>query len=203
MDKKLGALTAAAAVAGAGAAVVLAKKGAGGQKAVEKSGLKPALRPPIGIRSWGNMRKTARASIIPTATMRPLPGRRSRRAWRTRAPTLWAAAWRPWRGLLPGAGRADARDHIPTSWRPMDVAGGACDGIFDPQPGLCDAGRPGRWRTTLSACGPVPLHPLFGEGRGPRCWMSSYWLNKHDPNYSLCRATVTGAGTPAPKGSST
>ena len=36
MDKKLGALTAAAAVAGAGAAVVLAKKGAGGQKAVEK-----------------------------------------------------------------------------------------------------------------------------------------------------------------------
>ena len=38
MDKKLGALTAAAAVAGAGAAVVLAKKGAGGKKAAEKSG---------------------------------------------------------------------------------------------------------------------------------------------------------------------
>ena len=69
MDKKLGALTAAAAVAGAGAAVVLAKKGAGAKRRRRSPGLKPALRPPIGIRSWGNMRKTARASIIPTATM--------------------------------------------------------------------------------------------------------------------------------------
>ena len=38
MDKKLGALTAAAAVAGAGAAGVLAKKGAGGPKAAGKAG---------------------------------------------------------------------------------------------------------------------------------------------------------------------
>ena len=38
MDKKLGALTAAAAVAGAGAAVVLAKKASSGKKAAEKPG---------------------------------------------------------------------------------------------------------------------------------------------------------------------
>ena len=38
MDKKLGALTAAAAVAGAGAAVALAKKASGGRKTAEDAG---------------------------------------------------------------------------------------------------------------------------------------------------------------------
>ena len=65
MDKETWeALTAAAAVAGAGAAVVLAKKEASGQKAAEKSGPETCDRgAPTGTQSWGNTRKTARASI--------------------------------------------------------------------------------------------------------------------------------------------
>ena len=136
MDKKLGALTAAAAVAGAGAAVVLAKKGAGGQKAVEKSGPETCASASYRNTELGKHEKKPQgASIIPTATMRPLPGRRSRRAWRTRAPTLCgsglaalaAACFLVRDGQMPG-------DHIHIL-EAMDVAGGACDGIFDPSRG--------------------------------------------------------------------
>ena len=49
MNKKFGKLTAAAAVAGAGAAVVLAKKGAGGKKTAEKSG--PETHAPASYRN--------------------------------------------------------------------------------------------------------------------------------------------------------
>ena len=37
--------------------------------------------------------------------------------------------------------------------------------------------------------GSVPQHSLPWKSPALPCWMSLDWLNKHDPNYSLCRAT--------------
>ena len=70
----------------------------------------------------------------------------------------------------------------------MDVAGGACDGIFDPTRGYVMRG--GREMENHFEC----LWDLFRsipslEVEGASVLDEYYWLNKEDPNYSLCRAT--------------
>ena len=70
----------------------------------------------------------------------------------------------------------------------MDVAGGACDGIFDPTRGYVMRG--GREMENHFEC----LWDLFRsipsiETPGVSVLDEYYWLNKEDPNYSLCRAT--------------
>ena len=70
----------------------------------------------------------------------------------------------------------------------MDIAGGACDGIFDPSRGYVMRG--GREMENHFEC----LWDLFRsipsiETPGVSVLDEYYWLNKHDPNYSLCRAT--------------
>ena len=71
----------------------------------------------------------------------------------------------------------------------MDIAGGACDGIFDPARGYVMRG--GREMENHFEC----LWDLFRsipsiETPGVSVLDEYYWLNKEDPNYSLCRATV-------------
>ena len=71
----------------------------------------------------------------------------------------------------------------------MDLAGGACDGICDPSRGYIMRG--GREMEDHFEC----LWDLFRsipslEKPGASVLDEFYWLNKHDPNYSLCRATV-------------
>ena len=70
----------------------------------------------------------------------------------------------------------------------MDIAGGACDGINDPTRGYVMRG--GREMEDHFEC----LGDLFRsiaslEIPGASVLDEFYWLNKHDPNYSLCRAT--------------
>ena len=70
----------------------------------------------------------------------------------------------------------------------MDVAGGACDGIDDPT--RCYVMRGGREMEDHFEC----LWDLFRsipslEVPNASVLDEYYWLNKHDPNYSLCRAT--------------
>ena len=70
----------------------------------------------------------------------------------------------------------------------MDVAGGACDGIFDQTRGYVMRG--GREIENHFEC----LFDLFRsipslEVEGAAVLDEYYWLNKEDPNYSLCRAT--------------
>ncbi len=71
----------------------------------------------------------------------------------------------------------------------MDIAGGACDGIDDPTRGYVMRG--GREMENHFEC----LWDLFRsipsiETPGVSVLDEYYWLNKEDPNYSLCRATV-------------
>ena len=71
----------------------------------------------------------------------------------------------------------------------MDIAGGACDGIFDPTAGYIMRG--GREMENHFEC----LWDLFRsipslEIKDASVLDEFYWLNKEDPNYSLCRATV-------------
>ncbi|MGM9972867.1 MAG: oleate hydratase [Clostridiaceae bacterium] len=70
----------------------------------------------------------------------------------------------------------------------MDIAGGSCDGINDPTRGFIMRG--GREMEDHFEC----LWDLFRsipsiETPGVSVLDEFYWLNKHDPNYSLCRAT--------------
>lgn len=71
----------------------------------------------------------------------------------------------------------------------MDIAGGACDGIFDASRGYVMRG--GREMENHFEC----LWDLFRsipslETPGVSVLDEYYWLNKEDPNFSLCRATV-------------
>ena len=71
----------------------------------------------------------------------------------------------------------------------MDLPGGACDGINDPTKGYIMRG--GREMENHFEC----LWDLFRsipslEKKGASVLDEYYWLNKHDPNYSLCRATI-------------
>ena len=70
----------------------------------------------------------------------------------------------------------------------MDIAGGACDGIFDPSRGYVMRG--GREMEDHLEC----LWDLFRyipslDTPGASVLDEFYWLNKADPNYSLCRVT--------------
>lgn len=71
----------------------------------------------------------------------------------------------------------------------LDLPGGACDGICDPQKGFIIRG--GREMENHFEC----LWDLFRsipsiENPENSVLDEYYWLNKHDPNYSLQRATV-------------
>lgn len=71
----------------------------------------------------------------------------------------------------------------------MSLPGGACDGIKDPTKGFIIRG--GREMENHFEC----LWDLFRsipsvETEGVSVLDEYYWLNKDDPNYSLCRATV-------------
>ena len=71
----------------------------------------------------------------------------------------------------------------------MNIAGGACDGINDPTKGFVIRG--GREMENHFEC----LWDLFRsipslETEGVSVLDEYYWLNKHDPNYSLCRASI-------------
>ena len=78
-------------------------------------------------------------------------------------------------------------DHIHI-FEAMDIAGGACDGILDASRGYIMRG--GREMEDHFEC----LWDLFRsipslEVADASVLDEFYWLNKHDPNYSLCRAT--------------
>lgn len=71
----------------------------------------------------------------------------------------------------------------------LDISGGACDGIKDPERGFIVRG--GREMENHFEC----LWDLFRsipsiETEGVSVLDEYYWLNKKDPNYSLIRATV-------------
>lgn len=75
----------------------------------------------------------------------------------------------------------------------LKIPGGACDGINDPQKGFVIRG--GREMENHFEC----LWDLFRsipsiETEGVSVLDEYYWLNKHDPNYSLMRATVNRGG---------
>ena len=71
----------------------------------------------------------------------------------------------------------------------MEVAGGACDGINDPTRGYVMRG--GREMENHFECLWDLFHSIPSlETPGASVLDEYYWLNKHDPNYSLCRATV-------------
>lgn len=70
----------------------------------------------------------------------------------------------------------------------MDIAGGACDGINDPMRGYVMRG--GREMENHFECLWDLFHSIPSlEKPGASVLDEFYWLNKHDPNYSLCRAT--------------
>lgn len=70
----------------------------------------------------------------------------------------------------------------------MDIAGGACDGIDDPTRGYVMRG--GREMEDHFECLWDLFHSIPSlEIPGVSVLDEYYWLNKHDPNYSLCRAT--------------
>lgn len=71
----------------------------------------------------------------------------------------------------------------------LPLPGGSCDGVKDPTRGFVMRG--GREMDNHFEC----LWDLFRsipslETEGVSVLDEYYWLNKHDPNYSLCRATV-------------
>ena len=70
----------------------------------------------------------------------------------------------------------------------MDIAGGACDGIYDPTRGYIMRG--GREMENHFECLWDLFHSIPSiETPGVSVLDEYYWLNKKDPNYSLCRAT--------------
>ena len=70
----------------------------------------------------------------------------------------------------------------------MDISGGACDGIDDPTRGYVRRG--GREMEDHFECLWDLFHSIPSlEIPGASVLDEYYWLNKHDPNYSLCRAT--------------
>ncbi|WP_343208603.1 oleate hydratase [Anaerolentibacter hominis] len=71
----------------------------------------------------------------------------------------------------------------------LDIAGGACDGINDPQRGFIIRG--GREMENHFECLWDLFHSIPSiETEGVTVLDEYYWLNKDDPNYSLMRATV-------------
>ena len=142
-----------------------------------------------GIRNAAARRKTAREFIIRREIMRRLRARRNRRESRANRLISSEVAWLLWRRrgfLVRDAQMPGENIHILEA---MEVAGGACDGIQDPTRGYVMRG--GREMEDHFEC----LWDLFRsipslEVPGASVLDEYYWLNKHDPNYSLCRATV-------------
>ena len=135
------------------------------------------------------MRKTARAFIIPNgnyeAFARPekTEGVEEKHAYIVGSglASLAAACF-----LVRDGQMAGEHIHILEA---MDIAGGACDGIFDPSRGYIMRG--GREMENHFECLWDLFHSIPSlEIPGVSVLDEFYWLNKHDPNYSLCRATV-------------
>ena len=176
-------------MAGAGAAVVLAKKASSGKKAAEKPG--PESSAPASYRNTelGKHEKNRKGIYYTNgnyeAFARPEKpeGVENKSAYIVGSglAALAAACFLVRDGQMSGN-----RIHILEA---MDVAGGACDGIFAPGRGYVMRG--GREMENHFEC----LWDLFRsipslEKPGASVLDEFYWLNKHDPNYSLCRATV-------------
>ena len=189
MSNHLSKLTAAAALgaAGAGTAVLLRRKYQQQQRACAVR----QARQLAGYRNTerGKQHKNAKGIYYTSgnyeAFARPEKpaGVEDKQAWIVGSglAALAAACFLVRDGQMPG-------DHIHIL-EAMDVAGGACDGIFDPTRGYIMRG--GREMEDHFEC----LWDLFRsipslEKPGASVLDEFYWLNKHDPNYSLCRATV-------------
>lgn len=135
-----------------------------------------------------NMIRTARESTTQTETTKRSPARRSRRAGEEKSAylvgsglaSLAAACFLVRDAKMPGK-----NIHILEA---MDIAGGACDGIDDPTRGYVMRG--GREMEDHFECLWDLFHSIPSlEVPGASVLDEYYWLNKHDPNYSLCRAT--------------
>ena len=187
MAKNLGKLTAAAAgLAGAGAAIVAAKKLTQAPKttAGPKSAPNDYRNTELG-RHEKNSKGIYYSSGNYEAFARPEKpeGVEGKSAYIVGSglAALAAACFLVRDGQMPGS-----HIHILEA---MDIAGGACDGIFDPSRGYVMRG--GREMEDHFEC----LWDLFRsipslETPGISVLDEFYRLNKHDPNYSLCRATV-------------
>ena len=184
-SNKLG--VAAALAAGAGAAAIVAKKA----KSNEKSEVKKVPVQNNGYRNTerGKYEKNSKGIYYSNgnyeAFARPKKpeGVDEKNAYIVGSglASLAAACFLVRDGQMPGS-----HIHILEA---MDIAGGACDGIFDPSRGYVMRG--GREMENHFEC----LWDLFRsipslETPGASVLDEFYWLNKHDPNYSLCRATV-------------
>ena len=188
MEKKLQYVTAAAlGAAGAGAALALTRK-AGQEKrqaAIRQAQAQSGYRNTERGKNHKNRKGIYYSSGNYEAFARPEKpaGVEEKQAWIVGSglAALAAACFLVRDGQMPG-------DHIHIL-EAMDVAGGACDGIFDPSRGYVMRG--GREMEDHFEC----LWDLFRsipslEKPGASVLDEFYWLNKHDPNYSLCRATV-------------
>ena len=187
MAKNLGKLTAAAAgLAGAGVAIVAAKKLTQAQKttAGPKSAPNDYRNTELG-RHEKNSKGIYYSSGNYEAFARPEKpeGVEGKSAYIVGSglAALAAACFLVRDGQMPGS-----HIHILEA---MDIAGGACDGIFDPSRGYVMRG--GREMEDHFEC----LWDLFRsipslETPGISVLDEFYRLNKHDPNYSLCRATA-------------
>ena len=190
MAKNLGKWTAAAAgLAGAGAAVVLAKKAAQNKQEAQAES-QTQDRNDYRNTELGRHEKNSKGIYYTNgnyeAFARPEKpaGVEEKSAYIVGSglAALAAACFLVRDGQMPGD-----RIHILEA---MDVAGGACDGIFDPSrgyvmrgghvhgcsrrrlrrhirphPRIYHAGRPGDGGPLRVPVGPVPLHSLFGEAR--------------------------------------
>lgn len=70
----------------------------------------------------------------------------------------------------------------------LDLAGGSCDGRKDVTKGFYMRGGRRDGQPFEVQVGFIPCVPSI-ETPGVSVLDEYYWLNKHDPNYSLCRAT--------------
>ena len=71
----------------------------------------------------------------------------------------------------------------------MDIVGGACDGIFDPSRGYimrCGCEIENHFECLWDLFRSIPSLEI----KDASVLDEFYWLNKEDPNYSLCRATI-------------
>ena len=170
MANKMRNVTAAAlGAAGAGAALALARK-AGQEKrqaAVRQARAQSGYRNTERGRQHKNRKGIYYSSGNYEAFARPEKpaGVEEKSAWIVGSglAALAAACFLVRDGQMPG-------DHIHIL-EAMDVAGGACDGIFDPTRGYIMRG--GRWRTTSSVCGTCSGPFRRWSSRACRCWTSS------------------------------
>ena len=203
MEKKFGKLTTAAVVAGAGAAVVLAKKVSRGKKAAEKPGSEPSAPASYQNTELGKHEKNRKGIYYTNgnyeAFARPEKpeGVENKSAYIVGSglAALAAACFLVRDGQMPG-------DHIHIL-EAMDVAGGACDGIFDPSRGYVMRG--GREMEDHFEC----LWDLFRsipsleKPGASACWMSSTGSTSTTPTTPCAGPRWTGVGTPAPTENST